>query len=185
MMDKDFPLTSQRPNEFSKWEGHKNLKQVAGSKFCLPHFSARECHRFGLFIIHSAESNKFYFLPRGFSIFALRANGSVTGNGPQEECEKDPSKSILSSPSLLSPPLPSLLLSSLLVSSPLSLLRPRRHCTSLDYSLSLRNSEPGVWGVRVMKNHKWLLGRVWGEAPQHLTGRGYWEWWRDTTKASS
>lgn len=42
----------------------------------------------GFFIIHPKESNKFYFLPSGFYFFALKANGSDAGTGPQGDTEK-------------------------------------------------------------------------------------------------
>ena len=50
----------------------------------------------GFFIIHLIESNKFYFFPSGFYFLALKAKGSVTGIGAQEEKpRRHPSEFIL------------------------------------------------------------------------------------------
>lgn len=121
--------------------------QVAGGKSCPPHFPAWECHGFGLFAIRPVESNQFYFLSGNFYIFALKANGSVTGIGPQEGGETEPAGTL---PSPSCPPLPSPLpsLSPPLHSPPLpsSLTASSSgHCTGLHgCGLSLGNSQPGV-----------------------------------------
>lgn len=115
MTDKDFPLTSQRSKEFSKWEGCKNLEQVAGGKACLLHLEAWECQRFGLFIIHPVQSHKLYFLPSGFYFIALKAGGSVSGIGLKKNVRKTQAAAFQDHPPLSSP----------------SLLRPRRSCTRL------------------------------------------------------